>query len=734
MKVSEQLQLLKSSKHFHGIWYRETYPEVVRLNIDPALHYLRYGAAMGRNPGKNFDTRFYLRSYPDVAENGMNPLLHYILHGHAKGYVTLPPRSPGVKHVEMARTKLLSLGFTERPLQELTHIQTNAEDSEARAWAARELALWHMRLKTPEGYRSALVHLADARADAPDLDFRRKLSVTELLCHYFLGSETEGRACYERAALAGEISPDLVLGLANFEPTPEARVALMNRVLQRYNIPPITLLPDETLSPYDRLTSAAPMRAVSDGPKVTVLIAAYNAPTTLPTALRSLQEQTWKNLEIIVIDDCSPSSETIEVAEVFAAQDSRIRVIRMERNRGAYVARNHGLDEATGEYVTLHDADDWSHPKKIETQVNYLIENTQLVGCLSEQARVLSDLTYERWAGYGGFIITNTSSFMFHKQKMKEGAGYWDTVRFSADNELIRRIRQIYGSDAVKFIPSGPLSFQRDSSTSIIADAVMGVNGFFFGARKEYLNAQTHFRKFYPTLLSYPNAYTKRPFPAPILMLPNRNQTAEAERQLDVVIAADLRDGSESLDAVLSEIEKLQKRNAKVGIFELNIYYDPTSLSVPSEMSRKARETIWKTHTRILTFGEEVDCDQLILWNPATLQEHQRYLPKVQPDSVSIVVDDLSNLSSFTSSPLRYAISRANDMAYNYFNREPVWRPIGPKVRAQLAAATEGLKLKVLDEEGVGMTKYSEEPADYMKTSSSEVVLPDKLYHVNFAR
>ena len=420
MNASEQLRLLKSSKQIHSTWYRETYPEVAELNMDPALHYLRYGAAMGRNPGKNFDTRFYLRNYPDVAKSGLNPLLHYVLHGKAKGYATCPQKSPGAKHVATVRTKLLSLGFTERPLQELADIQTNAQVPETRALAARELALWHMRQKTPEGYRTALTHLAAAREDAPNLDFRRKLAVAELLCHYFLGDEAEGRASYERAALAGEISPDLLLSLANFELSPEARVALMNRVLRHYDIPPITLLPDETLSPYDRLTSAEPLDAVMVGPKVTVLIAAYDAADMLPTALRSLQEQTWKNLEILVLDDCSPTPETAEVAQRFAADDPRIRLIQMEQNGGAYVARNRGLDEASGEYVTLHDADDWSHPKKIETQVRFMEENPEVMGCTSEQARCQEDLMFGKLRGGGGFIVFNTSSFLWRRIQVTE--------------------------------------------------------------------------------------------------------------------------------------------------------------------------------------------------------------------------------------------------------------------------------------------------------------------------
>src|SRR5690554_1870513 len=70
MDSTEQLKIIKNSRHLHRKWYRTTYPDVAELGMDPAEHYLRYGATMGRNPGKVFDTQFYLETYPDVAESG----------------------------------------------------------------------------------------------------------------------------------------------------------------------------------------------------------------------------------------------------------------------------------------------------------------------------------------------------------------------------------------------------------------------------------------------------------------------------------------------------------------------------------------------------------------------------------------------------------------------------------------------------------------------------------------
>lgn len=73
----QDLETIKSSALFDGNWYLERYPDIAKVNMDPALHYLRYGAREGRNPGPSFNTRFYVDRYTDVARQTVNPLVHY---------------------------------------------------------------------------------------------------------------------------------------------------------------------------------------------------------------------------------------------------------------------------------------------------------------------------------------------------------------------------------------------------------------------------------------------------------------------------------------------------------------------------------------------------------------------------------------------------------------------------------------------------------------------------------
>jgi glycosyltransferase involved in cell wall biosynthesis len=100
---------------------------------------------------------------------------------------------------------------------------------------------------------------------------------------------------------------------------------------------------------------------------VSVVVPAYNAAATLSQTLESAVVQTYRNLEILVVDDGSQDG-TAGIARDFAARDARIRLLS-KANGGLSSARNHGVAHARGELIALLDADDLWHPAKIERQV-----------------------------------------------------------------------------------------------------------------------------------------------------------------------------------------------------------------------------------------------------------------------------------------------------------------------------------------------------------------------------
>ncbi|KUG28817.1 hypothetical protein ASZ90_001303 [hydrocarbon metagenome] len=93
-------------------------------------------------------------------------------------------------------------------------------------------------------------------------------------------------------------------------------------------------------------------------PKISVVVPAYNVEPYIAACLRSVQEQTLKDIEILVVDDCSLDT-TLQVVEAMASLDPRIKPLRMESNSGQGFARNLALDKARGEYVWFIDSDDF---------------------------------------------------------------------------------------------------------------------------------------------------------------------------------------------------------------------------------------------------------------------------------------------------------------------------------------------------------------------------------------
>lgn len=106
---------------------------------------------------------------------------------------------------------------------------------------------------------------------------------------------------------------------------------------------------------------------IPDEPLVSVIIPVYNVSRYLPKCLDSVISQTWRNLEIIVIDDGSTDGSG-SICDQYAKRDDRIKVIHSP-NRGLSSARNLGLDNLRGQFISFIDSDDWIEPDAVETLV-----------------------------------------------------------------------------------------------------------------------------------------------------------------------------------------------------------------------------------------------------------------------------------------------------------------------------------------------------------------------------
>lgn len=146
---------------------------------------------------------------------------------------------------------------------------------------------------------------------------------------------------------------------------------------------------------------------------VSVIVPAYNASATIAETLASALQQTFANIEVIVIDDGS-SDDTVAIVEQFMVKDGRVRLIK-QPNGGVARARNAGIAAAEGTYIAPLDADDLWHPTKIEKQLAALVAaGDEYALCYSPYRRIdeTSKVIDSSWCeGIEGWVLNR---HLFH--------------------------------------------------------------------------------------------------------------------------------------------------------------------------------------------------------------------------------------------------------------------------------------------------------------------------------
>lgn len=186
---------------------------------------------------------------------------------------------------------------------------------------------------------------------------------------------------------------------------------------------------------------------------VSVIIPTHNRAGLLPRAARSVLDQTFRELELIIVDDAS----TDETGQVVAAlDDPRVRYIRHDRNRGAPAARNTGIEAAHGNYIAFQDSDDEWLPEKLEKQMAVFKPGSEadVVYCSMLLERAGSTITFPGpeitvvqgdvlpQLLAGNFVGTPT---LLVRRECLEKVGGFDTLlpRFQ-DWELVIRLAEAY--------------------------------------------------------------------------------------------------------------------------------------------------------------------------------------------------------------------------------------------------------------------------------------------------
>lgn len=226
--------------------------------------------------------------------------------------------------------------------------------------------------------------------------------------------------------------------------------------------------------------------------KVSVIIPTYKRPDTISRAVTSVLNQTYKNIEVIVVDDNDPSfperEETSRVMTQFDS-DNRVVYIKHDCNRNGSAARNTGWKASHGDYITFLDDDDEISPRKIQAQVECLdaLDNTwgacyTAYHILMKNGSIQKSSTHQAGDVYlralmRTFYMGSGSNVLLRKGVVDEIGGYDESFKRNQDIEFMARAFEHY---KVAYVPEDLLTIHYEvRAIKRTFDFVDGVTLFY---------------------------------------------------------------------------------------------------------------------------------------------------------------------------------------------------------------------------------------------------------------
>ena len=428
-----------------------------------------------------------------------------------------------------------------------------------------------------------------------------------------------------------------------------------------------------TGSPFDSILCTSGT-AVRGGPKITVLVPTHNPGPRLGTALASLTNQTWRNLEVVVLDDGSEKSHR-RYMDAWVERDPRIRVVRLSENAGNYAARNIGLRETDGAFVTVHDDDDWSHPRKLELQARHLIESPDVMANMSQLVRATDTLTFTRINGNYNFIQPNYSSLMFRREPVVSAIGYWDEVNRAGDAEFRNRLTAWHGSPPT-VVGGAPMSFLRVREGSLTAGEIH--RGYFDPRRRWYEASgnQWHRSSLEQNIdLHLPPGASPRKFSAPASMVGARRNESLT---FDVVYATEFRFPGGNTTVSVNEIQTLLARGCRVGLVQI----DSPVLGATNTLTDRILEISRHPNCAVVSLNDNVSTDLLIVRHPTVMQYAEPTRSRLSARNAVFIVNHAPSMLDGTATHYDIATGAANFEAI--FGRPPVIAPESGAIRESL--------------------------------------------------
>ena len=331
-------------------------------------------------------------------------------------------------------------------------------------------------------------------------------------------------------------------------------------------------------------------------------------------AIQSAVDQSYENIEILVIDDGSGPDFSSRLLK-WEQLDSRIVVTLNEQNSGAYTSRNLGFKAAQGKYLTVFDGDDWQHPQKIEKLVaaSETADNSRLVS--APWSRVDEDLFFQYRGWRGLFVTPSHVSTMFATAALREKTGYWDSVRKAADTEYILRYQMMVNADEPISATLAPMTL------SLVGENNLSMEDFRLGYRSpDRISYRASYEHWHRSIadgrvtgyMDFPLG--ERNFPAPRRFLPHRG----GELSLDLVLVGDFSKSKTPNPDLTQHLAQALDSNMRVGVCQMKSPL--TASSVSAAFPDELMDLIANREITRVQLTDALSAKTVIAYEPTTYQ------------------------------------------------------------------------------------------------------------------
>ena len=235
---------------------------------------------------------------------------------------------------------------------------------------------------------------------------------------------------------------------------------LIYRFYHQYGLQPIDLVKNNKITIGNNRKK---VKKIHNAQKVSIIVTTYNSAAFIENCIDSLLNQSIKNIEIIVVDDAS-NDNTVDILKKYLT----IRVIKLSENNGTYHARNIGIEQSTGYFVTFQDSDDWSHPERLELQLKELLNTSTAIASFSHFFRVDQSSGLPTCRQNYPLLRLNLSSMMISRSILNKLGKFDSSKRIESDKKLFELIKSSYNDGSIVYIRK-PLAiglYRHDSLTT----------------------------------------------------------------------------------------------------------------------------------------------------------------------------------------------------------------------------------------------------------------------------